>query len=271
MSTVNAKSIERLAIGLVLNKNIFPINADFLQALQEFPWKPEPDQGLASQPEAEWDLELDVRSSLGRLALAAAFVGLHFPEINVSYAEVLEDTQAQRVLNNVRNGSPRNTDDCEELLQAVLVYERRAHGVLVLDENQFDSLWTLKEPVQVAHPKVQAYSIWEAVASTVMVSKARLEEDVPEKKLELLEEAGQICPGTALVAEEKVKVLVELERTEEAIQLLKDLLVKRPSAETLLALYTLTRDKAYQESLDREYTRHMYYVLLKEKTERFVA
>ncbi len=268
MSTVTAKSIERLAVGQVLNKGIDEVNPNLLLALQEFPWETDHDPAIDSLPEAELDLELNIRSCLGRIAHAGAFVGLHFPMTETCYAEVLVDAQAQATLAKVHHGSPRDLDDVKELLQAVLIYEM-PHAVLVLDKVQFDPLWTIS-PVETNHPKVKTYPIWEAVASAVMVSKAWLEE-VPERKLMLLEEAEKLCPGTALVVEDKIQTLVELGRTEEVIHLLKDLLVKRPTAKTLFDLYTLTRDKAYQGRLDEEYTRHMYYVLLQDRTEQYVT
>lgn len=259
----NEKNIEEakaLAENIVrsMNPKTYPNPED---ALKNFPWNFDTDIEAIQKETAERNLKLDGRSCLGRTAQSAALVELQFPNSVVKYGEVLSDHLRRDMLAQVNENLPSDKKLRDEWLKEVLMYEE-PHAVIIVDGKQFDPLSTVY-PVEINHPKIQAYPLWEGVASAMKISEAWLEED-PIEKLKILELAEKLCPGTTTVAENMAGAYVLLGREEEATNLMKELLIKRPNARALYFLWISTGDEQYRKRLDDEYTPYMHEVLKQE-------
>jgi hypothetical protein len=231
------------------------------EALRHYPWNFEIGSNVDQQKMAEWNLKLDGRSCLGRVAQAAALVELQFPDSTVGCAEVLSDHLRGDMLAQIKERLPYDKTLRDEWLRELLMYEE-PHAVVTVDGEQFDPLSTVY-PVTINHPVIQPHPLWEGIASDMKVAEAWLEQD-PEKKLQILEEAEKLCPGTTVVPENKVGALILLGKEEEAIALVKELVVKRPNARALYFLWISTGDEQYKKRLDEEYTPYMIDVLKQE-------
>jgi hypothetical protein len=253
--TVETARIQALTLVRSLN---LPRYADPLKALRNYPWDFAKGTRVDQRTLAEWNLELDGRSCLGRVAQAAALLEFQFSNVVIGYAEVLSDHLKADMLAQVHKSLPSEPELRSEWLQEVLLYEE-PHAVVLVDGVQFDPLSTIY-PAIICHPKVQEHRLWDAIASAMTVSKALLEQD-PARKWEILEEAERICPGTTLVAENRSGALILLGREDEAAALLKELLIKRPCARTLFCLWLLTNAGEYRRRIDLEYTPYMFEIL----------
>ncbi len=257
---INAKTAHTMALNIVRSMNL-PVYPTSKEALRNFPWNFETGVNVDQRQMSEYNLLLDGRSCLGRTAQAAALVELQFPKETVGCAEVLSDHLGGDMLTQVHDSLPYDEKLRDEWLKEVLLYEE-PHAVVTVDGKQFDPLSTVF-PVEIEHPKVQEHPLWEGIASAMMIAEAWLE-DNPDKKLQILENAEKQCPGTTVVAENKASALILLGREDEAVILLKDVLVKRPCARTLFCLWLLTQDDEYKQRLDKEYTPYMIEILKKE-------
>lgn len=257
---LSVEKAHNMALDLVRSMDLEAF-ANPKDALMNFPWNFEQGTEINQKQMAEWNLVLDGRSCLGRTAQAAALVELQFPNTKVGYGEVISDHLREDMLDQVHRNLPYDEKLREEWLKEVLLYEE-PHAVITVDSEQFDPLSTVY-PVEINHPKIQSHSLWEGVASSIKIAEAWLENN-PEKKLKILEMAEKICPGTTVVAENKAGALILLDKIDDAIDLLKEMLERRPCARTLFVLYLLTQDEQYKKRLDKEYTPYMIEVLKKE-------
>lgn len=257
---ISVDKVHNMALDLVRSMNL-ETYSNPKEALKNFPWNFGQGIEINQREMAEWNLVLDGRSCLGRTAQAAALIELHFPDSQIGYAEVISDHLRRDMIDQVHESLPYDEKLRDEWLKEVLMYEE-PHAVVIVDSEQFDPLSTIY-PIEINHPKIQPHPLWEGVASSVKVAESWLEND-PEKKLEILETAERICPGTTVVEENKAGILITLGKIDEAIDIMKDLLERRPTARTLFCLYLLTQDEQYKQRLDKEYTPYMIDILKKE-------
>lgn len=212
---------------------------------------------------ARWNLDLDERGCLGRVAQASAIVARQFPATSPLYAEVWEDALRNKILKILRivTQGQKPTAGITELLEDILTYEE-PHAVLMIGHHQYDPL-SGKLGRDIRHPHVKLFPLWEAIAAARLVSEAYLTKNAA-KKFTLLRQAEEICPGTMLVAENKIAALWMARQESNAIRSLRRILEKRPTARCLWALWFLTRDKKYIDRLNSTYTPLMAELLKKE-------
>lgn len=257
MKKVTAESARTIAVGLVQAMNLMS-HHDPLEALHKFPWNIPENGSVDRWTEANFSLVLDGRSCLGRIAQAAALVELQFPRVLVGYAEVLSDHLRNDMLDQIDKSLPQDETLQIGQLQEILLYEE-PHAVIMVDGEQFDPL-SMVCPVKLNHITGQSFPVWNAIASAMTVATAWLEQDL-SIKLQILEEAESLCPGTVLVAENKVGALIRLDRYDESTNLLKEVVVRRPTARALYALFLSTGYSEYKDQIDRDYAPLMFEVL----------
>lgn len=237
----------------------FGPSPDPVSALKSFPWEipkgpPYPDQETMSR----WNQELDPKSCFTRLALGAALVEASWPESHIGAGEVLSDYLRSCMLRQIRAGLPDGESLRTEWLREVLAYEE-PHSVLLLDDGQFDPISTvLGHDFQ--HSRIWRFSIWEHVACGMLVSHAVMSPD-PDVRFELLGMADTICPGTAIVKENRVAALILADREAEAVKLMEDCLLERPTARGNYVMWLMTGNKAYRAAIADTYTPHMLAML----------
>ena len=180
---------------------------------------------------------------LGRIALCAAYLERYFPLERVEYAEVLEDALRNLHLHSIPQ-SPSN-----DYLQELLLYEE-PHCLLLIGGIQFDPLLNqLRLPVE--HPRIESYPVWDGIASAWLVARSTLESD-PIRKLEMLQQAYALCPGTTLVAENMCGAYLLLGMEKEAQGALAYAIQKRPVARSLFCAHLLG-DQRGLKGLTEEY------------------
>lgn len=207
--------------------------------------------------------ELDLSSCLGKLAIFAVIMEKYYPSHKLRFGEVRNDWFRNRMLEILKE-SPRMKYDTS-FMQEILLYEE-PHGILFINDKQFEPLsYYMNE--QIIHPGVQEFSLWEAISSSRLVSRANLTRNLAQR-LSILEEAEHICPETSLVAENMVGAYIDADRYNDAIAKALWCHAKRPGARTLLVLYYLTESDVYLEELNEIYTDQMIYILKGEIDEK---
>ncbi|MFW5888164.1 MAG: hypothetical protein ACOCVY_00415 [Patescibacteria group bacterium] len=186
---------------------------------------------------AKYNLELDARSCLGRLAQAAAIAEKHFPGSHLQAAEVRQDRLAEIMIKKLKE-NPKKMED-GSFMSELLMYEK-PHMVLLVDGIQFDPL-SLYAGWNIEHPKVAPFPLWEAIASSKLVSRSYLEK-IPEIKSRILQMAESICPSTSLVRENVCHLLGIMGARKDLIKEVKWCVEARPCARNLAILYLLTED-----------------------------
>jgi len=185
-------------------------------------------------------LNFDPEGCFGRTARAAAVLTRHFPDVVVQYAEVWEDYLRNTLL-------VHRDREIETFSQELLSYEE-PHAVVLINGHQFDPLSTVMEQ-EIIHPVVGAFPLWEGLASAWEVASASRHPE-PQGQLDMLEQAEKLCPGTTLVAENMIQPLMELDREDEAIALLADVVKnRRRTARGLYLLRLFTGSSAYEDEL----------------------
>jgi hypothetical protein len=89
----------------------------------------------------------------------------------------------------------------------------------------------------------------------------------PHKKMEILFEAEQTCPGMSIIKENILGCLMLQGREVEAIKLAKELLTTRPTARVLFILHLLTDDKEYIKQIEEKYSIRVVNLLEREVAE----
>ncbi len=221
----------------------------------DIPTGPLPEQDYIARK----NIELDEESCLGRVAQAGAFIERLFPEADVKYAEVWKDRFAEILIDVLKKEPEKRFDP--SFMTELLMYEE-PHAILTINGHQYEPL-SRKLGVNIEHPRIKEFGLWEGITSSRMVSKSNLESD-PKKRLYILDKAEEICPGTTLVRENKAGILVYLDRTREAIESIEWLLERRPCARTLLTHYLLTGSMESYETLKNTYTEEIIKYIMPE-------
>jgi hypothetical protein len=227
--------------------------------LSMFPWRSfienqtQPDQSTLH----EYNLALDPRACLGKVALCFAIVERHFPARfeEFSFGEILTDWFQSEIMQQWTTFYRFEEALPDGWLQELLMYEE-PHGVFVhsATKRQFDPLQVMIPNKKVHHPRIKQHNPWSAIASAQLVSRALQEVD-PIRQIDLLDEAEEVCPGTCLVQENRVAPLVALEHYSEAYSTLIRFTGIRPTArlffilETLFGYHHIRRAELYDEKL----------------------
>jgi hypothetical protein len=241
--------VRRMVLDKVRTMNL-PTYSDPLEALQRFPWN-FPSTLVKQRQFAEWNLSLDGRSCLGRVAQSAALLELQFPNASVTCGEVLVDQLREDMMRRIRvEGLPRDQGLRQEWFTKVLMYEQ-SHSVIIVDGVQFDPLST-KYGQEIRHPHIQLYPVWEIITASIMVSQAWLNPN-PDSRLVMLDFAEWLCPGTAIVAENRMYSLFFLGRRDEVMRIVQDLIQRRPTAELLFYSWGITGNPWYVNQIRNRY------------------
>jgi hypothetical protein len=207
------------------------------------------EQEMGQLEMAKANLGLRSISCLGRAAAAAAVVEKHFPEANVQMAEVRTDYLAGLMLNMLADDPDKRHDP--PFMRELLMYEE-PHMAVSVNGEQFEPL-SAQFGSDIRHPKVKLFPVWEAVAASVTVSYAWLEPD-PQTRLNILEYAEKLCPGTTLVAENMCEPLEVLGRRAELLEQVMWCVKERPCARNLYVVYALTGEKKWYDELVARYS-----------------
>src|SRR6056297_171049 len=204
-----------------------------------------PYQDFVDQQEmAQANLELDGKSCLGRVAQAAAIVENYFPDTDLQLAEVRKDRLAEMMLGMLAESPEKKYDP--SFISELLMYEE-PHMVLLVDGRQFEPL-SLQLGQDIQHPRIEVFPVWEGITASSLTSYAWLEREA-ESKLEILQEAEKLCPGTTLVSENMCESLEVFGRRKELLEKVAWCVQERPCARNLYVMYALTGDKNYYDHL----------------------
>ncbi|MFA5961466.1 MAG: hypothetical protein WC848_02170 [Parcubacteria group bacterium] len=230
---------------------------DAVSLLRNFPFYFSTDQNISQLQIATYNLELDGRGCLGKVAQAGAVVEKEFPEVKLMLGEVLEDFFCNILLDILK----KDPDQPDSFFEELLMYEE-PHSVLVVDGKQFEPL-SIPFERDVSHPKIKALPFWEAVTASRLISMAWLEKN-PYRKIRILAEAEKICPGMIATKENLSSYLLLVDEEREAIKLAEETLSIRPTARSMYFLYLLTKDKKYIELVETKYSPVVVHLLEKE-------
>jgi len=234
---------------------VFPTPLETLRHLEfEIPFGNSVDQ----EKIREANMTLDAYGCLGRVAQSAAIIEKHFPDAAIKIGEVWIDALRNMLLHPLL--MTREVKE-ESYYEEILMYEE-PHAVLLVEGKQFEPL-SVPLKMDIYHPLVQEFPLWEGITSSHLVSFSQLEES-PTRRMVILMQAEKICPGTTLVQENKIGLLHFMNFTGEAIALAKDVLEKRPVARTFYFLYLVTGDDKYREIIERKYMPETFKFLEKE-------
>lgn len=235
---------------------LVPISNNPIESLLALDWNvaisDEPiDQAVLLQA----NLTLEPTYCLGRAARAAAFVEKWFPNANLQYAEVLEDSLRNMMLDIIKQEPLQ-----ESMLTELLTYED-PHAVIVVDGVQFDPI-SVQLGMPVVHPKIGCHQVWQGFTSDWLVENAKLATDQAEK-LDLLDKAEYVCPDTAYLAEAKAVICMAMGKMTEAEYNLNKALEMRPTARSLFALTMLGRTEA-KSRFNQIYPAELFQLLQQE-------
>jgi hypothetical protein len=233
---------------------------DAVTLLLNFPFYFSTNQNINQFQIATYNLELDGRGCLGKVAQAGAAVEKEFPDAQLMFGEVLEDCFRNILLDILKNEPEQPNSFFDELL----MYEE-PHSVLLVDERQFEPL-SIPFQQNVSHPKVKTFPFWEGVTASRLISKAWLEKN-PYRKIRILAEAEKICPEMIATKENLSSYLLLVNEEQEAIRLAEETLAVRPTARSMYFLYLLTKDWKYIEMIEEKYSPAVVHLLEKEVIE----
>jgi len=124
----------------------------------------------------EANLTMDSYGCLGRVAQSAAIIEKHFPQIKLEIAEVWIDALRNMLLHPLLiTGEIKEESYYEE----ILMYEE-PHAVLLLNGKQFEPL-SVPLSMDIHHPLVQPFPLWEGIASSHLVSVSQLESSLSRR------------------------------------------------------------------------------------------
>ncbi len=196
--------------------------------------------------------KLDESSCLGRTAQSIAIIERHHPNCCIQVAEVWED-YFQLIMLKKLHDNHRNAQD-SSFMRELLLYEE-PHSVLIIDGVQFDPLSVIYGS-EVVHPKIKVFSPWESISAYINVSESYLTNSATEK-LNILNKADNILPGSTIVAENMVEAHLLTTDINHALRNLFWALEKRPCARTLYCAYLLTKKVKYCSKLINIYTKEI--------------
>jgi hypothetical protein len=195
------------------------------------------------------NLSLADSSCLGRVAQAGAIIEKLFPLLRLEFGEIWQDRLASWLIEDLAKYPKKKLDP--GFMQELLMYEE-PHAVLVIEGVQFEPLSNVLE-IEINHPRVQSFPLWEGIASSYLVSLANTQTN-QTKRLSLLDQAEKICPNTTLVKENQCESLESLGKLTELKDNLSWLLERRPVARTLYCAYLITKNPRHYQLLIEKYS-----------------
>lgn len=253
------KEVRAIAYRMIAGKANKNFNNAF-DLLKNFPFDFSTEQGMSQRQIAFLNLKLDGRSCLGKVAQAGALLEREFPQTILKFGEVLEDFFCSTLL-EVLKKEP-NQPDC--FFEELLMYED-PHSVILIDGKQFDPL-SIPYQQNVVHARIATLPFWEAVTASILISTAWLENN-PHRKIVILAEAENVCPGMIAVKENLASCLLLLNRKQYSIRLAKEILLVRPTARLMYFLFSLTEDERYIKMIEEKYSSRVVALLKKEVIE----
>ncbi len=231
------------------------------------PWKELIQNEPAHSELATLNFELNPRGCLGRVALCFAIIERFFLTDfeRFKYGEVNIDWFWVTLMNQWKNHySLKSTPVPESWVTELLTYED-PHGIVVgKNAYQFEPLSSMMEDQKIWHVGVSTFDPWPAITSALIVSQVIVTNDLDEK-MRLLGEAEKICPNTCIVKQNRIEPLIMLGRDDEAMQVLRELVSRRPSARLFFILETLFGEK--HQICDEMYG-HRLWEIIKNKLEK---
>ncbi len=195
------------------------------------------------------NLELNKATCLGKVALSAALLEKHFSNIKLEAGEVLQDWFANEMLSMLSLDPTKKNDP--SFMGELLMYEE-PHIILLIDGVQFEPLSNHMK-LEVKHPVIKLFPIWDAITSSVLVSRAWLLNNL-EEKLNHLNQAEKLCPKSILVNENKCELLELLKYKQELLDTLNYCVTERPCARNLYVSYLITGNQNYFDLMVKTYS-----------------
>jgi hypothetical protein len=253
------QEVRAMAHGLVAKKGNKNFNNAF-DLLKNFPFDFSTERGMSQRQIALFNLKLDNRSCLGKIAQAGAIMEKEFPDAKIMFGEVLTDFFCNTLLDILQRESSQPDSFFEELL----MYEE-PHCIILIDGKQFDPL-SVPYQKNITHSRITTLPFWEAVTAARLISWAWLENN-PDCKIKILTEANSICSGMIAIKENLASYSLLLDRNQYSIDLAKEILLVRPTARLMYFLFRLTEDEKYIKMIENKYSARMVYLLRKEVIE----
>lgn len=167
-----------------------PVSDHPIESLSALDWDVQvSDEPIDQKQLLQININLEPTYCLGRAARAAAFVEKWFPKSELQYAEVLEDSLRNTMLDVIKQEPLQ-----ESMLIELLSYED-PHAVIVVDGVQFDPI-SVQLGMPVVHPKIGVHEVWRGFTADWLIENAKFAE-TPSEKLGFLYQAEQMCPDTA--------------------------------------------------------------------------
>lgn len=228
-----------------------------LELLNSIKWPDVKDaRDLTQSTYIKWNLELDPRGCLGRVAVAGCIVQEHFPQTTIRFVEIYEDYFRNMLLLDL----PQNDTD-PTFIGELLMYEE-PHYALLINGEQYEPLSSTLE-LNIVHPKIgDGHSFWEAVVAGYLVSLAN-NPDNGEFRDTILQDAENVCSGLLVVKENEIRTHLLHNDIKSAIRVQNEAVSFRKSARALLQLFTLTGESKYRDQIISEYSQNTFSYLVK--------
>ncbi len=203
--------------------------------LRSFPWDFSKQSSASVEVTSPLVMSLDPGCCFGKTVLAGLIAEAH--GVDVQFGEVRTDYLRNFMIHHIMRSLAGGTYE-ESMLIELLMYEE-PHSVILFDgEIQFDPISVvLRETI--LHPVVKEFPFWDAVLSAVVIAESFLEQDL-RKRLDMIDKADRVCPGTSLVLEARAAHSV-LTSDPGASDLILHATELRPTAAMFYALIELGR------------------------------
>lgn len=252
MHTITPERARQLALTHV---RPFNNHGDPMTTLFNYPWEVPVDIFPTQAEFSEWNISLDPRGCLGRMAISAVVAETLAPSKEILAGEVLSDYLRGCMLIQFEDNAPDDPQTHEAWLRELLMYEE-PHAVIIFDGSQFDSA-SQKVKHLIQHPRIQQFPVWNFVASAMLVAHAILETDL-DTKAAYLNEAEKTCPDTQLVKENIIALHLLRGRKDRALDLMDATLKTRPTALGFYVRWLTSQHREHKSAIDLAYPPGMF-------------
>lgn len=220
-----------------------------LETLRNIVWDI-PEGDIPQEKLIKWNLKLDTRSCLGRVAVCVLIVEKFFPDHKVMVAEIISSGLTEYMLQ-----IPILKRTNEHMI-ATLLYEE-PQIIITVNGIQYDPL--SNQVTWLKHPKIQEFPAWEAIKAWYLSSKCLALKNYYYQINQLLK-IKRICP-MIFVNEKLILAYFSTRNTTRAIKMAVKLIGIKPSARLYFILYLATRDMKYKDKMEKIYGEYMFEVI----------